>query len=115
MVKEFPTEIDQTNESDESNIEEESKAKDIINEFLKSHEKDLIQMAIQYTMENGLGALFCTLIPGSDELDIEFFRVDDLDGNFKKKILDNPNNKSTIYYAIRLYKTSYIFERDIGP
>jgi hypothetical protein len=92
----------------------ENDEKEIINDFLKLHENELIKMCIEFSKENGLGALFCTLIPNTKELDLEYFKLDDLDGNFKKRILENPKKNNTIYYAIRLYKKSYIFEKDIG-
>ncbi len=91
----------------------ELKTKMILKEFLKNNGKLIMETTIQYTKENGVGALFVTLVPGSEELDIEYFKKDDLDGKFKKRLEDNTNLNKTIYYAIRLYKNSYIFERQV--
>lgn len=93
------------------NLHKQKKAKKIIREFLKNNGDSIIETTKKYTKENGPGALFITLVPKSDELDIEYFKMDDLDGNFKKKLQDNPNLDKTVYYAIRLYKTCYTFER----
>jgi hypothetical protein len=90
----------------------QQKTKRILSEFLKINGENIIETTKKYTLENGPGALFITLVPNSNELDAEYFKIDDLDGNFKKKINDNPN-KNTIYYAIRLHKASYMFERII--
>lgn len=90
----------------------EQKAKRILSEFLKNNGNNIIEMTVKYTLQNGPGALFITLVPNSNELDVEYFKVEDLDGSFKKRIEEN-TNKNTVYYAIRLYKTSYRFERII--
>ena len=92
----------------------EEKAKEVILEFLKDNGNGIVETTIQYTKQCGLGALFVTLVPNSDEADIEYFKVEDLDGGFKKKILENPNKDTSIFYAIKLSYFSYIFERNLG-
>ncbi len=107
---------------DEKDIEQQNrtkktirnlKTKMLLKEFLKNNGNMIIETVKQCTKENGPGALFITLVPDSQELDIEYFKKDDLDGKFKKRLEDNPNLDKTIYYAIRLYKNSYTFERQI--
>jgi len=91
----------------------EEKAKEVIQDFLKENGNGVLEATIQYTKQCGMGALFITLTPGSNEADIEYFKVEDLDGGFKKKILDNPNKESSVFYAIKLSHYSYIFERNL--
>lgn len=103
--------------SKETKIDEKERekiAKDLLQDFLKENGNAIIETTIQYTKENGLGALFITVVPNSTDLDIEYFKIDDLDGYFKNKVLNNPNHKNYVYYAIRLYNHSYMFERDLG-
>lgn len=104
----------ETNDKKIDEKEREKIAKELIHDFLKEHGNAIVETAIQYTKENGLGALFITITPNSPELDIEYFKVDDLDGGFKNKINNNPNNQNYVYYAIKLHNHSYIFERDLG-
>lgn len=92
----------------------EEAAKEVIQAFLNENGKAVIEASIQYTKECGLGALFITLTPNSSEADIEYFKVDDLDGGFKKKILENPNKETSVFYAVKLSHYSYIFERNLG-
>ncbi len=92
----------------------EEQAKEVIQDFLKENGNAVIDATIQYTKQCGLGALFITLTSGSNEADIEYFKVEDLDGGFKKKILENPNKESSVFYAIKLSHYSYIFERNLG-
>jgi len=94
-----------------ANIEKEEllkKRKEIMSEFIKNNEKNIIETTRKFTLENGKGALYITLVPNSQEVDIEYFKVDDLDGNFKFKIQQN-NDPNMVFYAIRLYDTSYSF------
>lgn len=115
LTKETPIEETSTKEFPKISEEErEKKAKELIQDFLKDHGDAIIETTIQYTKTNGLGALFITLTPYSSELDIEYFKAEDLDGHFKNKIMDNPDNKNFVYYAIKLHHHSYIFERDLG-
>ena len=87
--------------------------KRIIIEFLKKYGDNIIQTTSKFKSENGQGALFITLVPNSEELDLEYFKLDDLDGNFKQKILNDPDSNNTVYFAIRLYDTSYQFHRKL--
>lgn len=112
--KDTSTEKPSTEQPKISEEEREKRAKELIQDFLKVHGDAIIETTIQYTKQNGLGALFLTLNPYSSDIDIEYFKAEDLDGNFKKKIMDNPNNKNFVYYAIKLHHHSYIFERDLG-
>jgi len=89
-------------------MELEEKRKEILSEFLKHNEKNVIEMSRKYKKENGIGALFITLFPNSVEVDMEYFRYEDLDGNFKNKINSN-HNENVVFYAVRLYDKTYSF------
>lgn len=89
----------------------------IINEFLKKYEDTIIQMTIQYTMENGPGALYVDLVPNVEELDVAYFKFNDIvNPNLKKRIATNPKRNTCVYYVIRMGpKNAFIFERDVSP
>lgn len=82
----------------------------IMKGFLNKYGKKIIETTTNYKKEHGQGALFITLIPNSEEFDMEFFTLNDLDGIFRQKIQENPD---AIHYAIRLYDKSYRFMRKI--
>jgi len=87
------------------------KTQEIIKEFLELNGGEILGLSGKYTQENGPGVLFVTLVPNSSELDIEYFKIEDLDGQTRKRLEDNPNLQNTLYYAIKLHKNCYIFER----
>lgn len=95
---------------DKEKIEEHTK--EIIQKFIENNGTSILDITIQYTKQYGPGALFVSLQPNTDEADIEYFKLDDLDGGFKKKILTTPN-KNSVFYAIKLSQYSYIFERNL--
>jgi len=100
----------------EKEKEYEEKRKEILREFIKNNEDNIISMSKKYTAEIGLGALFISLTPNSTDVDAEYFKVEDLDGNFKNKILEingRANGKKYVYYAVRLYNTSYSFHKEV--
>jgi hypothetical protein len=92
----------------------EQEAIEIIKTFLNENSNTIVDTTIQYTKQCGTGALFITLLPNSREADIEYFKVEDLDGNFQRKILDSPHKETSIFYAVKLSNYSYIFERNLG-
>lgn len=85
----------------------------IITQFLKEYENKIVDLTISSTKTYGLGAIFINLINTSDELDIEYYKVEDLCEEYKKRIYENPKVDTTIYYIIRLNNESYIFEKNI--
>lgn len=86
---------------------------EIVEEFLESYESQIIQMAITYRMDHGLGALFVTLEPGKDDLDVSYYRYQDLMPDIRQKMSENKNINNTIYYVIIVGEESFLHEKEL--
>ena len=86
---------------------------ELIQEFLQVFQKDLIQMAIQYRLEHGVGVLMVNLVSGKEELDVEYYLYPDLPPDLQKRLDNNPQLNSTIYYLISLKNCSLVYEHNL--
>ena len=96
------------------NTDQKGMIEELVNEFVKSYEEKIIQMILTFQIENGPGVLFIDLIPENmEELDIEFYKLEDLDPKLRTHIVDNPKRMNSIYYIINLKNMSFLFEKDL--
>ena len=86
---------------------------ELVQDFLDIYQKDIIQMAIKFRMEYGIGILMINLLSGKEELDVEYYQYQNLTSELQKRIDNNPKMKSTIYYMICLSESSLIYEHDL--
>lgn len=89
-------------------------AEELVQEFLKSYQKDIIQMAIKFRMEHGIGMLIINLLSGKEELDVEYYQYKNLTPDLQERFDGNPKIESTIYYMICLKESSLIYEHDLA-
>lgn len=92
--------------------------KKIVHSFLSNYEKDIISLTKQYYNQHGLGASIIKLESDKNELDIEYYPIENLHENFQKliknsEIKNTAEEKKTIYYIIELNNNRFLYKNII--
>lgn len=92
--------------------------KKLVHSFLSNYEKDVINLTKDYYEKYGLGASIIKLEPGKEELDIEYYPIDNLNESFKRLIREseeknNSEGKKVIYYIIELNGNKFLYKNTV--